>query len=263
MKIRETVYVIDREALQRIEERLFELNAPHAIEENEQGIFLRSYDPRVDEFMKSEGFEPIEVKEVDPLDWMKNQLKEPFELVRGVVVDPVGNYKGEEEIILRIPPGMAFGTGIHPTTKLAASFIVDYFKKGMSFLDVGTGSGILSILAAKLGASEVLGIDLDKNAIEVAKDNAELNNVKVKFRLGDLLNDVKKKYDFVVANIVPEVLKKMVNDSRRVMKNTSFLVLSGINKEELQNVLRLYKSVGLKVLEIRRDEDWTAMILKL
>ncbi len=261
-KIKEVIYKLDEEALQRIEERLFELNAPYAIEENKFGLFLKSYDPRVDELMESEGFKPLEIREVDPLEWAKNQLREPFKLVRGVIVDPVGNYEGKEEIVLKIPPGMAFGTGIHPTTKLAASFIVDYFKEGMSFLDVGTGSGILSILAAKLGASRVLGVDLDENAVEVAKGNAELNEVSVEFIMGDLLKYVNGRFDFVVANIVPEVLKRMAGNSRKVLKDNGFLVLSGISKEELDNVLELYRSMKFEVVEIRRDEGWMATILR-
>ena len=262
MKIREVIYKIDEEALQRIEERLFELNAPYAIEQNKFGLFLKSYDHRVDEFMESEGFKPLEVRDVDPLEWAKNQLKEPFKLTRGVTVDPVGNYKGKGEIVLKIPPGMAFGTGIHPTTKLAASFIVDYFKRGMSFLDVGTGSGILSILAAKLGASKVLGVDMDENAVEVARENAELNEVDIEFVVGDLLKNVNEKYDFVVANIVPEVLKKMAKDSKKVLKDRGFLVLSGINEDELKNVLDLYRIMGFEAMETRRDGDWAAVILR-
>ncbi len=264
MKLEESIYGISEEALQDIEERLFDLELfLYAIEKNESGLFLKSYDPKIDALLKRMGYEPLEKKQVDPLEWTKRQLREPFEIAKKVIVDPVGIYKGSGEIILRIPPGMAFGTGIHPTTRLAASFIVDYFKPRMSFLDVGAGSGILSILAAKLGASKIVGVDIDRLSVEVARENARLNGVSIDFRMGDLVNEIDEKFDFVVANIVPKVLIKLSKGVLKVVHRETFLLLSGINVEEFQRVLRAYRSRGFESLEVRREEGWKATILKL
>jgi ribosomal protein L11 methyltransferase len=261
--IKEVLYRVDEEALQIVEERLFDEELfNYAVEISKEGIFLKSYDKKIDEILNEMGFEPLEIREVDPLEWAKNQLKEPFILTSGVIVDHVGNYKGNE-MVLRISPGMAFGTGIHPTTKLCAKAIVRYLKPRVKFLDVGTGSGILSILAAKLGASKVVATDLDEQSIKIAKENAEKNDVKVEFIKTDLVEGINEQFDFIVSNIVPAVLRKLAESILKVSKKGTILVLSGIDLGRLDEISKLYENRGFKEIERETMEEWGALILRL
>ncbi len=233
----------------------------YAIEESEHGLFLKSYDDRIDEVLKDIGLSPFEEREVDPLEWAKNQLREPFEIADGVIVDPVGDYEGNG-IVLKIPPGIAFGTGLHATTKLCASEIKRLLKKGMSFLDLGTGSGILAILAAKLGAKPVVGVDIDEEALEVARQNASKNGVEIEFRKSDLLENVDGKFDLIVSNIVPDVLKKLAGQIEKVVKEGTILVLSGIDFERTDEVLKEYEKRGFVEERRREMEGWVSLTLR-
>ena len=260
--MKERVYRVDEEALPEIEERLLsEELLFYAIEENDRGLFLKSYDERIDEVLKEMGLSPVEEREVDPLEWTRNQLREPFEIADGVIVDPVGDYD-EVGIVLKIPPGIAFGTGLHATTKLCASEIKRLLRVGMSFLDIGTGSGILSILAAKLRAKPVVGVDIDEEALEVARQNALRNGVEVEFRKSDLLESVDGKFDFIVANIVPDVLKELAGQIGKVVKEGTILVLSGIDVERVDEVLKEYKRLGFVEERRREMEGWVSLTLR-
>ena len=262
MKIAERIYRLSEEALREIEERLFDIgDFSYAIERTKNGLFLKSYSDAVDGVLKELGFEAVEEREVDPLEWVKNELKEPFEIAPGVVVDPAGNFEGSGTV-LKIPPGMAFGTGIHPTTKMIARFMVDHFREGMSFLDVGTGSGILSILAAKMGASKVVAVDNDPLAVEVARENAERNRVRVEVLRSDLLSSVSGKFDFVAANIVPSILRRLADQISKVTKNGTLVALSGIDANGAEDIEKLYKGRGMEVVERRIEGEWAAILLR-
>lgn len=266
MKYLEKVYIIENEeALQGLEERLFDIsNFHYAIEYSRGRILFKSYDRGIDTILKDLGYAPVEENEVDPNEWAKNILDKPFELVEGVIVDPTGKAEDIEEgkILIKIPLGMAFGTGLHQTTKIAAYLLTKVLKKGDSVLDIGTGTAILAILAKRLGAGYVLAVDNDPIAIDVARENVNLNGVSVDLKISNLVSDVEGKFDVIVVNIVAAVLEKLAESIFKVLKQDSTLILSGIDFEH-ESVLDRYKERGFKVVETRRGEEWLGAILKL
>ena len=159
---------------------------------------------------------------IDDSDW-KNNWKKFFKILKPnktiVIVPTWEEYeKKDGEEIIKLEPGMAFGTGSHETTSLCIKKLEEHMKPGMKVLDIGTGSGILSIAASKLGASEVLGVDIDPMSVYIANENKKLNEVKnAEFIVGDLLSKVKDKYDIVVSNILAEVIVTMTGDLHKFL----------------------------------------------
>ncbi len=266
MKYLERVYIIENEeALQVLEERLFDIsNFHYAIEYSKGRILFKSYDRKVDEVLNEVGYTPTEENEVDPNEWAKNILNEPFELIEGVIVDPTGKKESVEKgkILIKIPLGMAFGTGLHRTTKIAAYFLKKVLRKGDSVLDIGTGTAILAILAKKLGAGYVLAVDNDPIAVDVARENISLNSIDIDVRISDLVENVEEKFDIVIANIVAPVLERLAESVSKVLKRDSIVLLSGIDFEH-EDVLNRYKERGFEVVETRREGEWFGAILKL
>jgi ribosomal protein L11 methyltransferase len=169
------------------------------------------------------------------------------------------------QIPIDISPGMAFGTGTHATTILCIQALEERLKKkGLSVLDVGTGSGILSIIAAKLGAKEVWGIDVDGVAVENARENVEKNCVTdiVKIRKGSI-GDLQKKFDVAVANIDLKSLRRMRRPLLNHLKRRGFLVLSGILKEEKERIRQYYLETGcLRSIKETQEEEWVCLTFK-
>ena len=172
----------------------------------------------------------------------------------------------EDELVIEIDPGRAFGTGTHPTTSLCIKLMEENIKEGDSVIDVGTGSGILMIAADRLGASEVYGTDIDELAVESAKENLELNGIsedRAKVYLGNLVSVVNgKKFDVVVANILADVLLILLNDISKVVKKDGLVIFSGIIEDKLDEMTRAIKEVGLEILEIKADKEWRAILMK-
>ena len=144
--------------------------------------------------------------------------------------------KSDNEIIIRLEPGCAFGTGTHQTTQLCMKALEKYMKRGDRVADIGMGSGILSILAMKLGASYTYGCDNDDTVIDVAKQNSIKNGEKCTFELGTA-DKITEKFDFVVANILHFVLAEIMGDLKNIMKDGALMSLSGILDEKKQMVL--------------------------
>lgn len=171
----------------------------------------------------------------------------------------------EDELVIEIDPGRAFGTGTHPTTSLCIKLMEENIKPENSVIDVGTGSGILMVAAEKLGAKEILGTDIDPMAVEVAKENLILNNVnmtKTKVYAGDLVSVVKEeKFDVVVANILADVLLILLNDISRVVKKNGLIIFSGIIEDKLEELKKAINDVGLKIVEIKADKEWRAILM--
>ena len=189
------------------------------------------------------------------------------------------------EIIIKLEPGCAFGTGTHQTTQLCMKALEKYLKKGMTVADIGTGSGILSILAKKLGASYVYGCDTDETVIEVAKDNAVKNTLSLIprplgegavvselasitnageglfFELGSA-DKINQKFDFVVANILHFVLAEIMADLKNIMKEGALMSLSGILDEKKQMVSDAIKRENLQVVEEIKQDQWTSFVVR-
>ena len=172
----------------------------------------------------------------------------------------------EDELVIELDPGRAFGTGSHPTTSLCLKLMEESIKAGDTVIDVGTGSGILMIAAEKLGASLVFGTDIDELAIEAAKENLELNKIseeKAKVFLGNLISIVEdKKFDIVVANILADVILLLLKDIFKVAKKDGLIIFSGIIEEKLPEVVKAIEEKGLQILEIKKDREWRAILIK-
>jgi len=202
-------------------------------------------------------------------DWGENWKKyfRPVRVgARFVVLPPWERVRLKEgQIPIEITPGMAFGIGTHATTQLCMKALERRLKKkGDSVLDVGTGSGILAIAAAKLGAREVWGIDIDPAAVEVARENVERNGVRgiVRIRRGSI-GRVQKKFDLVVANIDFKGLKRLRTPLLHHLDDKGFLILSGILKKEQDRISRLYSGTeALRFIEVDHRGEWASLTFK-
>lgn len=185
---------------------------------------------------------------------------------RVIVCPPWKEYDpaGDDNLTVRIDPGMAFGTGSHPTTILMIRALEKYGKQGMSLLDIGCGSGILSITAALLGFEPVKGIDIDPNAVEAARSNALLNGVadKIEFRLGNFVRGESAKYELVVANLLPHLILELNLDVARVVTPGGLYLVSGINLENKNKVARDLENKGFKIIEEQELDTWVGFVTR-
>ncbi|KOR79725.1 ribosomal protein L11 methyltransferase [Bacillus sp. FJAT-21352] len=169
-----------------------------------------------------------------------------------------------DELIIELDPGMAFGTGTHPTTVMCIQALERTVTPGDLVVDVGTGSGVLSIAAALLDAKRIQSLDLDEVAVQSAKQNVEINNVqdKVSVSQGNLLDGVNEQADIVVANILAEVIMRFTDDVAKVVKPGGYFIASGIIQTKKQDVKDAIIASGFTVEETILMEDWVAIIAK-
>ena len=169
----------------------------------------------------------------------------------------------ENRKILHIDPGAAFGTGTHATTSLCLSMLENYVAEGSKMLDIGCGSGILSIASVLLGAETAVGVDIDAQSVKTAKENAELNNVsgKTEYIVGDLADKISGKYNVVCANIVADVVIRLLGDVRTFMEENAVLLVSGIIDTRENDVLAAAEKHGFKVKEKQYKDNWCAFAL--
>lgn len=212
----------------------------------------------------------VSYRELDEEDWAHSWKAYfwPQKIGRNIVVKPTWrDYRAEAgEIVIELDPGMAFGTGTHPTTTMCVAMIETYLTKGNSFLDVGTGSGILLIAAAKLGAGKVCGIDNDQTAVAIAAGNLKLNGVKaqdMRVICGNLVEVIRKQYDIVAANILSHVILDLLGDIRRVLKPGGIFICSGIVDKNEDQVVASMKNTGFEILQISSKEGWVAIAGRL
>ena len=196
-------------------------------------------------------------------DWSENWKKyyKAFRAGRNIVVKPTWETwtPVPGDIVLEIDPGMAFGTGTHETTALCVELIEEYMKGG-SFLDIGCGSGILGICAAKLGAQDVLCIDIDPDAVKTAQDNIRQNGLAdiVTAVAGDLNKDIDRLYDTVAANILAPIIIKLCPSLDRTLKKNGLFICSGILLEQADDVEKALKDNHFRIIEKRTKGDWTS-----
>lgn len=217
------------------------------------------------------------LEEKENEDWSK-KWKESWDVTHvteniAVVPDWIEYTPKDSEVIIKLEPGCAFGTGTHQTTQLCMKALEKYMKHGDKVADIGMGSGILSILAKKLGASFVYGCDNDETVIDVAKENARKNGLKVAERLSDTkdfdcyfelntADNVQEKFDFVCANILHFVLAEIMNDLKNIMKSGAIMSLSGILDEKKQMVLDAIEREKLEIVEEIKQDQWTSFVVK-
>lgn len=221
--------------------------------------------------LAAEGIEAVVTDgTVNEEDWINNWKKfyRPLRIGRHIVIVP----KWEKfeplpgDVTVTMDPGMAFGTGSHETTRGIIGMLEESVRPGDSVLDIGTGSGILGIVAMKLGASLCRAYDIDPIAAEVAKDNFAVNGLgpggtgDVACGVSDLLAGVeKRKYRVICANIVADIIMRMLPDIAPFMAEDTDLFLSGIISERADEVARCVAACGLKVRERREDNGWTVI----
>lgn len=172
--------------------------------------------------------------------------------------------KNSDEIIIELDPGMAFGTGTHPTTVMCLQALEKTVKAGDVVIDVGTGSGVLSIASALLGANKVHAFDLDPVAVKSAQENVQLNHVEkiVEVEQGNLLEKVQTEADVVVANILAEVIMTFTDDAYSIIKPGGFFITSGIIGAKKEVVKSALEKSGFIIEEVLMLEDWVSIIAK-
>ena len=206
----------------------------------------------------------VEYARIDEQDWAEawKAYFWPKKITDTIVVKPTWREytAGPQEIVLEIDPGMAFGTGTHATTNLCIRLIQTHLKPGDAFLDVGTGSGILMIAAAKLGAGTVCGVDNDEVAMTVAENNLLANHIdSYRLSTGNLVDDVRQTFEMVAANILAEVILMLLPDVKAVLKENGLLVCSGIITAKTEIVVSGLKEKGFVVVEVIEKEGWVAV----
>lgn len=204
-------------------------------------------------------------KEIEESDW-ENEWKNyfhPFQASERFYIVPSWETVSKEEnhLYIELDPGMAFGTGDHPTTSMCLKAIEKIIEPHHDVIDVGTGSGILSIAAHLLGANHIKAIDLDEMAVQVAKENFVKNHCEavIETTTGNLLNDESNQYDVVIANILAHVITLMVEDAYARLHSKGYFVASGIIEEKADEIETQMKQAGFKIIETQQDNGWVCI----
>ena len=257
------------------------------VEETEDGGLLLNGEPKTEKdilkAVKEEldglrdfmdiGEGSIAVDETEDIDWINN-WKQYFKqfYVDDILIIPSWEEVKEEDkdrMIIHIDPGTAFGTGMHETTQLCIRQLKKYVTEDTEMLDVGTGSGILSIVALKLGAKHAVGTDLDPCAVPAVEENKEANEIPVQdfdMMIGNIIDDKEvqdavgyEKYDIVAANILADVLVPLTPVIVNQMKKGGIYITSGIIDQKEETVVKTVKDAGLEVLEVTYQGEWVSV----
>ncbi|HLR64509.1 MAG TPA: 50S ribosomal protein L11 methyltransferase [Pseudogracilibacillus sp.] len=213
------------------------------------------------------GKKEVTLEKVSEIDW-ENEWKKFFKPAkvseRIVIVPSWETYKKthKDEAILTIDPGMAFGTGTHPTTVLSIRALEDVIRKGNTVLDVGSGSGILSIASILLGANIVHAYDFDKVAVSSTKANRDLNKMQkqIKVKQNDLLKGVNEKANVIVSNILAHILVDLVDDAYELLEDKGYFITSGIITDKAHLVKEKLEEANFKIVEINKIEKWVSFV---
>ena len=200
-------------------------------------------------------------------DWINNwkQYFKPIPVGQKLLIRPTWEEVKDSggRTVLDLDPGLAFGTGTHETTRLCMELLEQYVRPGMNVLDVGCGSGILSVAALLLGADKAVGVDIDELAVKTAVENAEINHVEERFTgiCGNLTDQVTGTYDIVVANIVADVIIMLTKDVEQFMKPDTVYLMSGIIDTREQDVLAAVEQ-HFTIIDRKEEKGWVALSAK-
>jgi len=212
-------------------------------------------------------FFKIETTTIQDSDW-ENSWKDYFDILnigeKFVIVPTWREYENEEDkYVINIDPGMAFGTGGHETTSLCIKNLEKYVKPHDNVIDVGCGSGILSIAASYLTDGSLKAVDLDKLAVDVSRENFALNNLKNRIEVEEasLLTKETKKYDVIVANILAHIIELMLEDAYKLLEDGGYFITSGIIKDKKDELLEKMLEQGFKLVEETSDNEWYSFVV--
>jgi ribosomal protein L11 methyltransferase len=237
---------------------------------------LRDFISQLSEYGIEAGQTSIEIRSVKDEDWAEawKQYYKPVKISERLTVKPVWEpYEPHEhEIVIELDPGMAFGTGTHATTVLCLQMLEQYVKPGEDVIDVGTGSGILAIAAAKLGARHVLALDLDPVAVASAQDNVRQNGLaQITVKESDLLSildtdlnalGIELPVQLVVSNILAEIIVSFVDDVQRVLRQGGLFIASGIITAKESLVTDRLQQAGFSIVDRKQKEDWVVLVAR-
>lgn len=204
---------------------------------------------------------------VEDTDWNENWKKYFHTIEIGEKLAVVPSWEEydnpDNRTVLNIDPGAAFGTGTHATTSLCLELLQGFVDGNTSMLDIGCGSGILALASILLGAQNAVGVDIDAQSVKTAKENADINNIseKVEFFVGDLADKVTGKYNVICANIVADVIIRLLPDAKNFMADDACLIISGIIDIRKDDVLAAVEQNGFTVKDERYKDNWCAFVL--
>ncbi|KHE70116.1 50S ribosomal protein L11 methyltransferase [Halobacillus sp. BBL2006] len=252
----------------------------------EEGVYVKAYLPvnsflaetveeikqsitHLSEFDIDLGHNAVTVSEINEEDWATAWKKyyKPVKISEKITIIPTWEEYtpvSSDEIIIEMDPGMAFGTGTHPTTVLSIQALEQYLEKDDLVLDVGAGSGILSVASILLGARHSHAFDLDDIAVTSTMNNAKLNNVedRVTSKLNDLLSGVDIEADLIVSNILAEIIVRFTDDAYRVVKPGGYFITSGIISGKKEEVRSKLIDSGFEIIETNKMEDWVSIVAR-
>lgn len=209
----------------------------------------------------------VTYSKVNEEDWENNWKKyyKPTKVGDSIVVKPIWEeYEAKDgELIVEMDPGMAFGTGTHETTRMCVKALEKYVKAEDTVFDIGTGSGILSIAASRLGSKHVVGVDLDPVAVDSATKNVGYNDISnIEILYGDLMEVVKGKAEIVVANILAPIVMILCDGVKEFINAGGFFIASGILNTQEEMIKEKMESVGFKIEEVIADGEWVCIVAK-
>lgn len=231
------------------------------------GDIVKSIKHEVDRFPEyglDKGPGEVSVRIVYQRDWANEWKKyyKPFRVGEHLVIKPTWeDYQPrEDDIVIELDPGSAFGTGSHETTRMCMEMLQKYVRRGCTVFDVGCGSGILSIVSSKLGAGHVTGIDIDEAAADAAVKNVRISGERnVRIKRGRLLEGIGGKADIVVANIIADVVIDLADAVDSFLSGEGIFICSGIISEREDDVKEALSKNGLRILEVKTGGDWVAI----
>ena len=215
------------------------------------------------------GFLELTAGQVGDEEWAQNWKKyyKPVKIGQNIVIKPSWEdyTPREEDIVVVLDPGMAFGTGTHESTVLCIELLERYLSKGDRVVDIGCGSGILAVTAAKLGAKSVEAYDIDIVAVKVAGENVSLNKMDEVIRVerGNLLDGVRGRAHLIVSNIAADVIIRMCGTIGAHLEHEGIFIASGIIGDRLEEVKKAFEDNGLEIVERLRRNDWRALVARV